>query len=109
MAVKLGARADSVSRGTLNELRRFAEGDRAHAVQKEVTVYKIWKSTYVYFHLSVEAVVQNEVVRHSDAMRFHRVSWSIVVVADLILKRNTQNRQRVRRSQTGRARRAGTG
>ena len=38
---------------------------------------------YVYLHLSVEPVVQQEVVCHSDPMRLHRVTLPIVVVSNV--------------------------
>lgn len=34
------------------------------------------------FHLTIEAVVHDEVVRHAHTVRFHGMSWSVVVVAD---------------------------
>ncbi len=36
-----------------------------------------------YFHASVEAVVHDEVVRHTNAMRFHGMALAIVVVSYL--------------------------
>ena len=39
------------------------------------------ESTYEDFEFSVESVVEEEVVSHSDAVRLHRVALSIVVIA----------------------------
>jgi len=36
---------------------------------------------YVDFHLTVETVAEQKVVRHADAMRLHRVALAIVVLA----------------------------
>jgi hypothetical protein len=35
------------------------------------------------FHFSVEAVVQEEVVGHANAVRLHRVALAVVVVPDV--------------------------
>ena len=37
----------------------------------------------VDLHLAVEAVVEEEVVRHAYAVRLHRVTLAIVIVADV--------------------------
>ncbi len=39
--------------------------------------------TYIYLHLSVETIVEEEVVGHSDAVRLHRVTLPIVVVTNV--------------------------
>lgn len=39
--------------------------------------------TYVDFHLPVQAVVEQQVVGHPDAVRFHGVSLAVVVVPDV--------------------------
>ena len=36
---------------------------------------------YVDFHLTVETVAEQKVVRHTDAMRLHRVALAVVVLA----------------------------
>ena len=36
-----------------------------------------------HLHLIVETIVKNEVMSHSDAVRFHRMTWPIVVTAQL--------------------------
>ena len=36
---------------------------------------------YVDFHLTVETVAEQKVVRHTDAMRLHRVALAIVILA----------------------------
>lgn len=40
----------------------------------------VYKTTHVDFHLSVEAVVEEEVVSHANSVRLHWVTLSIVVV-----------------------------
>ena len=37
----------------------------------------------VDLHLSVETIVQQEVVGHTHAMRLHRVALAIVIVSDI--------------------------
>ena len=37
----------------------------------------------VDFHFSVETVVENEIVRHSNPVGFHRMALTVVVVADI--------------------------
>lgn len=58
---------------------------------------KIRIATYVDLHLAIETIVQDEIVRHADAMRLHRVSGTIVVVSDLIcdLKANGEDQVRI--------------
>ena len=40
-----------------------------------------WLATHVDFHLLVEPVIQQQVVRHSDAVRLHRVALAVVVIS----------------------------
>ena len=44
-----------------------------------IVMCEIWPE---HLHLVVQAIVDDEGVSHSDAMRFHGVSLAIVVVAD---------------------------
>ena len=49
---------------------------------------KLWrtqKTTYEDVHASVEAVVDDELMSHFYAERFHRVLWRIVVRTDLVV------------------------
>jgi hypothetical protein len=57
--------------------------------QDEASGSDLWSTvcTYVDLHLSVQAIVQDEVMGHSDAMRLHGVPRPVVVVSDLICDR----------------------
>lgn len=37
-------------------------------------------TTYIYLHFPIEAIVKEQVVCHSNAMRFHGMSLSIIVI-----------------------------
>lgn len=39
--------------------------------------------TYIYLHLPVETVIEEEVVSHSNAMWLHRMSLSIIVIPNV--------------------------
>lgn len=39
--------------------------------------------TYIYLHLPIEAIVQQQVVGHSDPVGFHWVSLAIIVVSNI--------------------------
>ncbi len=39
--------------------------------------------THVDLHLAVEPVVEQQVVRHADTVRLHRVTLPVVVVPDV--------------------------
>ena len=43
--------------------------------------------TYIYLHLSVEAIVQQQVVGHADAVGLHGVSLAIIVIPDITWNR----------------------
>ena len=45
-----------------------------------ISFLSVVKITHVDFHLSVEAVVEEEVVSHANSVRLHWVTLSIVVV-----------------------------
>ncbi|GMR61527.1 hypothetical protein PMAYCL1PPCAC_31722, partial [Pristionchus mayeri] len=41
------------------------------------------RSTYVYFQIAVDAVVEQQMVGHADAVRLHHVTLPVVVVTDV--------------------------
>ena len=43
--------------------------------------------TYIYFHFSVESIVQKQVVGHTDSVRFHGVPLPIVIIPNVACKR----------------------
>ena len=62
----------------------------------------------VDLHLAVEAVVEQQVVRHPDAVRLHRVALAVVVVADLRRKEGgVRGARRRRRGGSGQGTRGG--
>ena len=53
-------------------------------------MYVLKKGTvisHVYLHLSVEPVVEQQVVCHSDPVRLHGVPLSVVVITDVTCRR----------------------
>ena len=53
----------------------------AAAPARRCTQREACSVAYVDFHLTVETVAEQKVVRHADAMRLHRVALAIVVLA----------------------------
>ncbi len=39
--------------------------------------------TYIYFHFSVESIVEQEIVSHPDAVGLHWMPLAIVVITDV--------------------------
>ena len=56
-------------------------GTRCAAAPARCTQREACAVAYVDFHLTVETVAEQKVVRHADAMRLHRVALAIVVLA----------------------------
>ncbi len=48
-------------------------------------------ATYVNLHLFVEPVVEDQIVCHPDAVRLHRVAWTIVVKACVLCVASSYN------------------
>uniref|UniRef100_A0A3P9I247 Uncharacterized protein n=1 Tax=Oryzias latipes TaxID=8090 RepID=A0A3P9I247_ORYLA len=46
--------------------------------------------TYIYLHFSVETIVQQQVVGHSDPMGFHGMTLSVIIVSNITYKKQTQ-------------------
>lgn len=40
-------------------------------------------STYIYLHLSVEPIIEQQVVSHADSVRLHGVPLTIVVISNI--------------------------
>lgn len=55
------------------------------ATKKLIKLWRTQKTTYEDVHASVEAVVDDELMSHFYAERFHRVLWRIVVRTDLVV------------------------
>lgn len=75
-------------RGFVRPLRRGKKTAQTHkSVRgKEVknAAASVWSGeTYVDFHLPVQSIVEQQVVGHTDAVRFHGVSLAVVVVSDV--------------------------
>lgn len=45
-------------------------------------------STYIYFHLAIKSVVEQKIVRHTNTMRLHWMSLSIVIVTYVPCKKD---------------------
>lgn len=50
-----------------------------------MSIVLVHPGTYIDLHLVVEAIVHDETVAHADAMRLHRMSRAIVVVANVLV------------------------
>lgn len=44
------------------------------------------QDAYINFHLPVQAIVEQQVMRHTYAVRLHRMSLAIVVIANITYK-----------------------
>jgi hypothetical protein len=43
----------------------------------------LFNSTHIDFHLAIQAIVEKEIVGHSNAMRFHGMTLAVVVIAHI--------------------------
>lgn len=50
---------------------------RVGAIPKKLNV------TYVNLHLSVEAIIEQQVVGHADSVGFHRMTLAIVIIPNI--------------------------
>lgn len=69
---------------------RTLKGDRRvhqmHGEKKKKRVGEIPENlnvTYVNLHLSVEAIIEQEVVGHADSVGFHRMTLAIVIIPNI--------------------------
>lgn len=79
-----------------NSLRFVWRRPRFPQTRQASLCHLIRNATYINLHLTVESIVQNEVVSHADAVRLHGMARSIVEVSDLICKRRPSLVHRVR-------------
>ena len=52
-------------------------------------VSKITWKTYINFHLAIQAVVEQEIVSHSNSVWLHGVTLSIIIISNVSCKNNT--------------------
>lgn len=45
--------------------------------------HRYCKLTYIYLHLSVEAIVEQQIVSHADSVGLHGVPLTIVVISNI--------------------------
>lgn len=66
---------------------RTLKGDRQvhqmHGRKRVGEIPKNLNATYVNLHLSVEAIIEQEVVGHADSVGFHRMTLAIVIIPNV--------------------------
>ncbi len=56
--------------------------------------------TYVNFHFFVQSVIENQIMRHSNTVRFHRMTRSIIEITDFLCSQRTPPHDSRRRAES---------